>query len=261
MNLFFTIFHPHAFDQIHLSLIVLHIVAALVALVAAPIAMITRKGGRQHRRWGKFYFWSMFATNTSALILLAWRFNLFLFGVTILSFYGAWSGYRVLERKRPSINGLSRWLDWGPTWVALAAGLALLGWGILTALGFTQLWIPGDGGIPLIFILLPLIFGAVISSDAVTDLRMYRTPSTEPRWWWYYHMERMLGSYLGLLTALMVQQAAPRLPLSLQWIAWGLPSLIGMPAIVFWIHRERQRFSQHQNAVHPSDSERFIKSS
>ncbi|MDQ3248950.1 MAG: DUF2306 domain-containing protein, partial [Chloroflexota bacterium] len=93
MNLF-----GYPLSALHAVLIVTHVLAALLALVIAPIAMATQKGGQNHRRWGKVYFWAMFVANGGALILLAWRFNIFLFGVTILSFYSALSGYRVIYR-------------------------------------------------------------------------------------------------------------------------------------------------------------------
>jgi uncharacterized membrane protein len=36
-----------------------HVLAGTLALVVAPIALLTAKGGLAHRRWGKVYFWSM----------------------------------------------------------------------------------------------------------------------------------------------------------------------------------------------------------
>jgi uncharacterized membrane protein len=36
-----------------------HILLGSLALVIAPLAMLTIKGGRWHRRWGKIYFYAM----------------------------------------------------------------------------------------------------------------------------------------------------------------------------------------------------------
>jgi len=37
----------------------IHILAGTIALLVAPIALLTVKGGPTHRRWGKVYFWAM----------------------------------------------------------------------------------------------------------------------------------------------------------------------------------------------------------
>jgi uncharacterized membrane protein len=244
MNLFFTIFSPQYVDAAHLALIVVHVVGALFSLVLAPLAIITAKGGAAHRQWGRAYFWGMFLTNTTALVLLGWRFNIFLLGVTIISLYSAFSGYRVLYRKRPTQSAGPTRLDWTAALVVLVAGVTLVAWGGLTALGITPLRIPSDGGAFTVFVILPIVFGALIANDALTDLRLFRQPSTDRHWWWYYHMERMLGSYVGLLTALMVQQVGPELPPSLQWLAWVAPSIIGTPTIAYWINVYRRRFAR-----------------
>jgi hypothetical protein len=242
MNLLMQLIDSHYYSNLHFWLIIVHVVGALFSLVLAPVAMITRKGSTTHRQWGKAYFWGMFLTNATALILLAWRFNVFLLGVTILSFYAALSGYRVLYRKRPLQGHGPTRFDWASAGVALAAGVMLVAWGVLTALGVTQAWIPG-GGSQIIFVVLPIVFGLLIANDANTDLRMFRAPSTDPHWWWYYHMERMLGSYVALWTALMVQQVGPRLPFSIQWVVWVAPAAVGTVAIAYWIRRYRRMFA------------------
>jgi hypothetical protein len=56
-------------------------------------------------------------------------------------------------------------------------------------------------------------------------------------------MERMLGSYIGLTTALMVQQVGPRLPENVSWLAWVAPTALGVPLIVMWINRYRRKFA------------------
>src|SRR5262244_3758779 len=90
----------------------IHIAAGTIGLFVAPAAMVTLKGGRAHRRWGKIYFWSMATVTVTALVLAAWRPNYFLLMVAVFSFYLAFSGYRALYRKRPGGVGA---LDWTAT--------------------------------------------------------------------------------------------------------------------------------------------------
>jgi hypothetical protein len=247
MDFFMRLIDSHYYSNLHFWVITTHVVGAIFSLVVAPVAMITGKGSTTHRRWGKAYFWGMFLTNATALTLLAWRFNVFLLGVTILSFYAALSGYRVLHRKRPLRGHGPIWLDWASAGVTLAAGITLVVWGVLTAFGLIGAWIPSGGG-QIIFAVLPIVFGLLIANDTITDLRMFRAPSTDPQWWWYYHMERMLGSYTALLTALMVQQVGPHLPFSVQWIVWVTPAAVGTPLISYWIRHYRSKFARQPAA-------------
>lgn len=245
MNFIRGLFESEYFSSLHQALVILHVAAALMALIVAPVAMIATKGGRTHAQWGRVYFWAMFITNLSAMWLLYWRFNIFLFGVVATSFYSSLTGYRAIYRKHSSVQ----WFDWASTAAALLIGVALIGWGALTALGITSEFIPAAGSGGMMAAILPLVFGLVISGDARTDIALYRNPSPDRRWWWYYHMERMLGSYIGLSTALMVQQVAPRLPENIAWLAWVAPSAIGVPLVVTWIAHYRQKFGKQKRAM------------
>ncbi len=97
-----------------------HIVAGMIALFVAPGAMLTVKGGRAHRRWGKIYFWMMTVVALTAVILGFYRPIFFLVLVAVFSFYSALSGYRVLSRKRPAQGQGPTALDWTAVVVTLA---------------------------------------------------------------------------------------------------------------------------------------------
>ena len=45
----------------------IHVLAGTLALVVAPIALVTAKGGLTHRRWGKVYFWAMGVVAATAI--------------------------------------------------------------------------------------------------------------------------------------------------------------------------------------------------
>jgi uncharacterized membrane protein len=239
LDFFVQLFESHYYSALHHALIIIHVAGALIALVVAPVAMIATKGGRTHIFWGRVYFWAMFVTNIFALALLYWRFNTFLFGVVVTSFYSSLTAYRAIYRKRGQVTPY----DWSITTAALITGIALVAWGALTGLSVTAQYMPSGGNMGIVGVILPIIFGIAIANDAWTDVKMYRSPSPDRRWWWYYHMERMLGSYIGLSTALMVQQVGPRLPESLAWLAWVAPSVVGVPLIAMWITHYRRKFT------------------
>jgi|SRR5205814_10195033 len=67
-------------------LLAFHILAAGLALVVAPGGMVTVKGGRWRRRWGKIFVAAMFVVATTAAAMSVLHPNLFLFMVAIFSF-------------------------------------------------------------------------------------------------------------------------------------------------------------------------------
>ena len=221
----------------HLLLTIFHITVGTTALVVAPVAMVVRKGGKAHRLWGWVFFWAMFAIFLSALALLVFRPNVFLFIISILSFYLVFSGTRALHRKRPDRGQKATWLDWTGAGIALAAGLGFVLWGALPLLRLTQ------SDVSVSFSILGLAFGYFLAQTAVTDFRSFVTPSPDRNWWWYYHMDRMVGGYLAAVTAFMVQNVGPLLPESLEWTVWVAPGLIGGLLLGRWIAHYKRLFA------------------
>src|SRR5256886_11461019 len=109
--------------------------------------MLTAKGGRTHRRWGKVYFWAMAAVALTAVVLAVWRPVVFLALLAVFSFYSAFSGYRALFRKRPREGAHASALDWTAAIVTFAASATL------AVLGAVKPNPPRErvGGVPVIF--------------------------------------------------------------------------------------------------------------
>lgn len=242
-ELFRLLYASHPLSAVHQTLIVTHITLALLALVLGPVAMGAHKGGKRHRQAGRVYVWSMVTALLVAIVLLFFRFNVFLAGITALSLNGVVTGYRSLQRKRVYAGQGPTRFDWLFSAVVLVCGMGMVGYGILTGVGLFLEPIPSGGNVFAMLVILPIVFGFFLLSAATTDLRMFRTPSTDRNWWWFYHMDRMLGSYIALVTALMVQQVGPRLPASIAWTVWIAPAVIGSPLIALWIGRYRRKLT------------------
>lgn len=218
-------------------LVVTHVSAGFTALVVAPVAMLTRKGGAAHRRWGRVYFWAMAVVFVTALALLAFRPNVFLFFISVLSFYGAFSGVRSLRRKNPAKGQGATRLDYAAAGAATLAGGSFIVWGLLPLTGLVT------GELPTAFSVLGVAFGVALGRDALSDLKHFRRPDPDPRWWWTYHLERMVGSYLAAVTAFLVQNVGPLLPEALAWTVWVAPGVLGGFGIGYWIRYYRKKFS------------------
>src|SRR6266536_2049746 len=200
------------------ALALLHVAAGFTALVVAPIAMATLKGGPTHRRWGTVYYRAMVVVALSAIVLGVVHPNLFLTLLAVFSFYTAFSGYRAVARrrvdaKRPDLVG------WAMAILTLAAS------GTLVLLGLSQ---PTEAWRRIGVV--AVVLGSVGIMLAARDVAAMSRPPVDPMAWWYAHMTRMLGSYIAAVTAFSVVNFAV-LPLTARWL-W--PTVIGTPLIVLW---------------------------
>jgi uncharacterized membrane protein len=215
----------------------LHIVTGYIALVVAPGAMLTQKGGLWHRRWGKIYFWAMAGVALTAVLLSLYRPNLFLLLLAVFSFYQAFSGYRVLSRKLAHPGSRATPLDWAAAALTAACSTALLIYGRVR-------W--GSGST---FFIIPVIFGALGIALAGQDMYSFLRSSTTKNAWWFAHMGRMLGAYIATVSAFSVVNFAFLPPL----IRWLWPTAIGVPGIFIWISYYRRKFNR---ARRPSRAQR-----
>ena len=207
----------------------IHILAGTLALFVAPGALLTVKGGRAHRRWGKIYFWAMAVVAATAVAAGLWRARFFLVLVAVFSFYAALSGYRVLYRKRPELGQHATALDW------IAAALTLAASGGLVVLGIskpTPAW--REIGV------VAVVFGTLGLVLALRDLWRFLKPAGDRNAWWYQHMGNMIGSYIAAVTAFSVVNFG-FLPTTVKWL-W--PTVLGTPLIAIWITYYKIRFSR-----------------
>ena len=207
----------------------IHILAGTVALVVAPIALVTVKGGPTHRRWGKVYFWAMAVVAATAIVVGYWRSILFLMLTAVFSFYAARSGYRVLYRKRPDLGQRPAAGDWIAAGITVAASLLLVALGIIRPTPrFQELST------------VAVVFGGVGLALAGLDVWRFLSPPADKRAWWYKHMSNMMGSYIAAVTAFSVVNFH-FLPTTVRWL-W--PTMIGTPAIAIWVTYYKIRFNR-----------------
>ncbi|MBN9383128.1 MAG: hypothetical protein J0H74_20390 [Chitinophagaceae bacterium] len=211
-------------------ILILHIIGGFFALISGAIAMLTRKGGRIHRRNGKIYFVCMTVVFVSAVILSTAHHIPFLLMVGFFSYYMVVRGYRILYLKNLGRGQRPAVLDW--TIVLLAGGfiICLLGWGIVHAIRG-----PGMGYVAI-------VFGGLGSSFLAGDVRKFLRPSTEKMHWWYTHIAGMCGGYIATVTAFVVVNVQ----MNPGWVPWLLPTAIGGPLIARTITKYKKRFAERE---------------
>ena len=193
--------HPDAPLAVRL-LLLMHIVAGSLALAIAPLAMIARKGGTWHRRWGTIFVIAMATVSVTALGLGPYFHDLFLVAVGVLSgflVFGAWRAARAHDRVAP--------VDVIAAAVVLVAGCALLVLAMLQHSAFAAVL---------------MMFGAIAVFLGARDL--YRLSRPAPRKaWMYRHLTLILAAYIAAVTAFSAVNLQ-MLPLVARW-TW--PTVIG----------------------------------
>jgi uncharacterized membrane protein len=209
-------------------ILVIHVLAGFTAFFIAPVPLLTAKGGKTHRRWGKIYFWAMAVVASTAMVLAIWRPILFLAFVAVFSFYSAFRGYRVLSRKRRLDGHGPGIIDW------VGAVLAFLGSAMLVVLGILR---PSPVWVQLS--LVAIAFGLIGMTFSASDIWEFTHPPKDKNFWWYAHMGGMIGSYIAAVSAFSVVNFH-FLPTAVRWL-W--PSVIGIPGIIIWVTYYKRKFA------------------
>jgi len=201
------------------AFLAVHITAGFGAFILAPLALVSAKGGPAHRRWGKIYFWCMTVVAVTALVMSLYLPILFLALVAIFSFYSAFAAYRVLGQKAAwKGERVVRPLDWVAAVICFAASAAL------ALLGFIRPELVQNLRIPAI------VFGVVGMRIAGRAMWEFTHRPAEKMFWWYAHLQGMIGSYIAAWTAFCVVTIGPMLHGA--WWIWVAPTAIGVPAII-----------------------------
>ena len=196
----------------------LHIAAGSIAFIAAPIALIVRKGAKSHRNWGKVYFWAMTVIAVTGIILSVLLSNIFLFCVAFFSYHLVASGYRWLYRKNPA-KKVGR-LDWAINGIAGMFNLGLVAIGIFRAIREPQ-----DA-----FAYISIVFGLLGVNFVRLNIKQYLHPPERKANWLFNHIGGMLGGYIATVSAFSAVNMH-FLPTILQWL-W--PTILGVPLIYFF---------------------------
>jgi uncharacterized membrane protein len=215
-----------------LFLTVVHVGAGLSCLLLGPIAFAAAKGGPRHRRAGLLYIRLMVVMAATAFFLLAVRFDAFFFVLAVFSFYLAFSGFRVLQRKRPAGDQRAAPLDWSAAVIAMAVGIVSIGLHLMGRLA-------GDSAF-----IVSMLGGTVLIAayDLVRFVRPVDATQPQQRYVWLFeHLSKMIGSYIAVVSAFSatVLGFIPE-PARQFW-----PVAVGMPAMLAVIlgYRRKHRES------------------
>lgn len=195
------------------SLIIIHAVFGGIALLAATLAVIFKKGGKQHKLWGRVFSYSMLLCSISAMITacLPGHESPFLFSVGIFSFYFLFTGWRALRYKDVELSLI---------WDKRMAFFMLI---------FAPIMIIAPIFMFGVINIVQAVFGGALLVFAIQDLRLFKHKQKLQKNWLVQHLSRMLGAYISAITAfVVVNQIIPGI------VGWLLPGVIGSVLITYW---------------------------
>jgi len=198
-----------------------------IALITGAISIFSKKGMRIHRKAGSIYVWTMTLFFITGIIVAGYRFNRFLFLIAFLSYYSVFSGVRFLKLKNLHKNQKPKWYDWAAGIINGVANIIFIGMGVyylfrensnlqgaLLSIGF------GIGGLLISY----------------TNLKPIIVRPSKPYHWYLAHNGNMMGGYIATLTAFL-STIVTRFELINPFLAFAMPSLIGIPLLLYWQHK------------------------
>jgi uncharacterized membrane protein HdeD (DUF308 family) len=89
-------------NPLFLTIVGIHIVLGIVCVVSGAVAMLTKKGSRNHTTSGKIYYWGLVLVFISVipLSIMRWPHNNHLFVLGAFSMLSAFVGRRVARTKK-----------------------------------------------------------------------------------------------------------------------------------------------------------------
>ena len=198
-------------------LLAIHIIGGSIALLSAAIALAMKKGGSQHKFFGKLYVGGMLGVFLSALPLAVLKTNVFLFLIGIFSFNLVFSGFRFARNRtgRPKI-----W-DW------IAVSLTLLSAIGMWVASYSFYRAENDQWVTL------FIFGAIATILGTTDSVTWAKREATGKKRITRHLTNMMAGTIATVTAVLVVNVATD-PV---WIAWIAPTVVITPFIFYWNKR------------------------
>jgi len=212
----------------------LHILVGTISLISGGIAIFSAKGQTVHRKSGKIYFYAMTAVFITGIVVAGYKMNRFLFLIAFLSYYSVFCGVRSLKLKKIHKGQKPKWYDWFAGILNAVANLSFIG------LGLYYLFF---NGVSSAGALLSIGFGVGGLAISYANLKPFIIRPKEAYHWYLAHIGNMMGGYIATLTAFLSTMVT-RFDLMNPFIAFAMPSLIGIPLLLFWQKKIEKSFTK-----------------
>jgi uncharacterized membrane protein len=215
----------------------IHIFSGAIALITGLLAILSAKGKAAHNRNGRIYFYAMTLVFITGLIVAGYKTNRFLTLIAFLSYYSVFAGVRALKLKNLHKAQNPKWFDWAACGINAIANIAFIGLGLfyLIEKGSTA----GS--------LLSIGFGIGGLLISYTNLIPFLFRPKKAYHWYLSHIGNMMGGYIATFTAFLSTMVT-RFDLMNPFIAFAIPSLVGIPLLLYYQSRIEQNFQKTSKA-------------
>lgn len=204
------------------AILLAHIFFAIATVTSGTVVIIVKKAYAFHKTLGKFYFYTIIATVFSAFILMCFPdyTNPMMVFIGFFMLYLALSGYRSLKFKiiftADKVKKTDKLISL--MMALISAGMLLYG---IYMINSGDLW-----GVPLI------VYSMIGGINVLADFKLFKVPSNEFMWL-KHHSSKMIGSYIGSVTAVLVTQFDNILGI----YSWFITMVFGLLYMAFWVKK------------------------
>ena len=203
--------------MLNLVLLTIHIAAGSTALLAAPVALVTAKGGPHHIKVGRVYALAMTIVFVTSVPLALLGASIFLLFIAFFSFYMVFAGWRFARNRR----GSPQPVDWAAVAIMALTGLAMWVYAVLLSREGNSQWVTLT------------LFGVIAFGLSGADALFFQAKQVSTRSRISRHLTNMLAGTIATVTAVLVVNVDTN-PV---WLAWILPTLAITPLIIWWNFR------------------------
>jgi hypothetical protein len=196
--------------------LILHVLAGMLALIAGALALFFQKGGKRHQLIGRIFFYSMLGVCFSSIVLSLAKQNIFLLHIGIFAFYQTWTGFKAARNKslRPTT------FDWVNLVVSAINSVIML------------------ASLNPILMIFGLIGSLQQFAHVKMNIQLIRGIALPPLSWLKMHIGMMIGAYISTVTAfLVVNISYLKVSFIADWFRWILPSMVFAPMIVWYTRK------------------------
>ncbi|MFD0798712.1 hypothetical protein ACFQZJ_14665 [Maribacter chungangensis] len=221
------------------NVLYLHILVGSISLLSGGMAIASSKGKKWHGQSGKTYFYAMTCVFLTGIVVAGFRHNAFLFLIAFLSYYSVFAGVRILKLKQLHKKQNPLWFDWFAGILNTVVNLIFVGYG--SYLGFSNGFTSGGA-------LLSVGFGLGGLLISYANLSPFIKRPNKSYHWYLSHIGNMMGGYIATFTAFL-STIVTRFDLMNPYLAFALPSIIGIPLLLFWQNRTERKFNPRKTIL------------